>query len=144
MQLEVAQSFNLNVITPFVQKGHQYYVLFRRDCGPGPFFVRDTAYRVSTYFHVGEIYKTIEDRKGQKNRIVGNIFYTQARCRCEGSFMMAYSGIFEEQVQRSIPPAFAMDLVVKEKGFHMFHQKNKATLVISPFINQSIKENLEV
>lgn len=141
MQLEVAQSFNLNVITPYTQKGHQYYLLFKRECDSGPFFVRDTAYRVSTYFHVGEIFRPVDSKK---NRIVGNIFYTQAHCRCEGSFIMAYSGIFAEQVQRSIPAGFSMDLVVKEKGFHMFHQKNRATLVISPAINTSIRENLEV
>ncbi len=144
MQLEVEQSFNLNVITPFTQKGHQYYVLFRRHSEGGPFFVRDTAYRVSTYFHVGEIYKPVEGTDGLKNRIMGNIFFTQAKCRCEGSFMMAYSGLFCEQVQRSVPAGFNMDLVVKEKGFHMFHQKNRATLIVSPAISSSIRENLEV
>jgi hypothetical protein len=57
---------------------------------------------------------------------------------------MAYSGVFAEQVQRSIPAGFSMDLVVKERGFHMFHQKNKATLIVSPAIKTSIRENLEV
>lgn len=144
MQLEVSQSYNLNVITPFMQKGQQYYLLFRRECESGPFYVRDTAYRVSTYFHVGEIYRPVDGSFGVRNRIVGNIFYTQAHCRCEGSFIMAYSGVFAEQVQRSIPAGFSMDLVVKERGFHMFHQKNKATLIVSPAIKTSIRENLEV
>lgn len=141
MQLEVERSFNLNVITPYIQKGVQYYLLFRRECASGPLFVRDTAYRVSTYFSVGEIVNKIDDKR---QRVVGNIFHTQANCRCEGSFLMAYSGVFMEQAQRSIPNGFQMDLVVKEKGFHMFHQKNKATLIISPAIHASIKANLEV
>lgn len=140
MKLEVDQSFNLNVITPYIQKGVQYYLLFRRECQSGSMFVRDTAYRVSTYFHVGEIVH----RDAHKQRVVGNIFYTQVNCRCEGSFLMAYSGLFREQTQRSVPSGFQMDLVVKERGFHMFHQKNRATLIVSPAINQSIKANLEV
>lgn len=131
----------MNVITPHIQKGHTYYLLFRRDCTQGPFYIRDTAYRVSTFLHVGEIIKPITS---SKNRIVGNIFFTQAHCRCEGSFLLAYSGLFMEQAQRTVPTGFQMDLVVKEKGFHMFHQKNRATLVISPAINSSIRENLEV
>jgi hypothetical protein len=141
MQLEVERSFNLNVITPYIQRGVQYYLLFRRECESGPFFVRDTAYRVSTYFQVGEIVQKVDDTR---QRVVGNIFWTQVNCRCEGSFLMAYSGVFREQAQRSIPSAFQMDLVVKDKGFHMFHQKNKATLVISPAIHSSIKANLEI
>lgn len=139
MQLEVEQSFNLNVFTPFAQRGQMYYLLFRRQ-DTGPFFVRDTAYRVSTYFSVGEIIKPM----GDKNRIVGNIFHTQANCFCEGAFVMAYSGLFMEQAQKSIPSDFSMDLVVKEKRFHMFHQKNRATLVITPAMSSSIRANLEV
>lgn len=141
MQLEVAQSFNLNVITPHIQQGNTYYLLFRRECASGSFFVRPTAYRVSTFLYVGEIITQVSPNK---NRIVGNIFYTQVNCRCEGSFLLAYSGIFSEQAQRTVPTGFQMDLVVKEKGFHMFHQKNRATLVISPALGSNIRENLEV
>jgi len=140
MQLKVDQSFNLNVITPFIQDGTTYYLLFRRQ-EQGPFIVRHASYRVSSYFHIGEIVKLMGEGH---NRIVGNIFYTQANCRCEGSFIMAYSGLFFGQAQRRIPAEFQMDLVVKEKSFHMFHQKNRATLIISPALSSSIKENLEI
>lgn len=140
MQLEIEDPPFLNVIFPYVQFKHTYHLLFVKNA-KGPFYVRDTSYKVTTLFDIGEIYAR---PKPDTIRVVGNIFFTKSKCECYGSFVVAYSGVFQDQVQRSIPKDLNMQLVLKEKGFHVFNERNKATLIVSPALKNAIKENLEV
>lgn len=142
MQLNIDHSYNKNVITPFQQTDRVYHVLFLRN-SDGPFFVRDAAStaKLTTLIRIGEIYMKPDART---IRVVGNIFFTSSKVMCEGSYLLAYSGVFHEHAQRNIPSDFNMELLLKTKGFHLFNQKNRATLVVSPTLKQSIKANLEI
>jgi hypothetical protein len=140
MQLELLNPPALRVIFPYIQRNHTYYLLFTRNC-TGPFFVRDTAYKITTLFNIGEIYTVPEPGK---IRVVGNIFFTKSKCNCQGSFIIGYSGVFADQVQRSLPKDLNMQLVLKERNFHVFNEKNRATLIVSPALHTNIRENLEI
>jgi hypothetical protein len=140
MLLELEHSIHRNIIVPHSQSGRHYHVLFLRQ-SEGPFFVRDTAYKLDTLIQIGEIFTKLDEHR---SRIVGNIFYTKSRVQCEGSFLLAYSGVFKEQAQRHVPSDLNMELVLKERGFQVFNQRNRATLIISPSLPSSIKANLEI
>jgi hypothetical protein len=140
MQLDLDHSFNKNVITPYTQGDRRYHLLFLRTA-EGPFFVRSTTYKIDTLITIGEIYTKLDSTK---NRVVGNIFYTGTNSQCEGTYLLAYSGLFHQQAQKKIPTDFNMELVLKERGFQMFSQRNRATLIISPALKLSIKANLEI
>lgn len=141
MQLDLERSFNKNVITPYNHGDTRYHLLFLRTA-EGPFFVRHTTYKLETMITIGEIFTVPEPNK---RRVVGNIFHTStSNVQCEGTFLLAYSGMFQMQAQKKIPTDFNMELVLKEKGFQVFNQRNRATLIISPALKLSIKANLEI
>lgn len=139
MQLQVERAFNRNVITPYTQDERKFYLLFLRDA-EGPFWVRHTSYKLETLVTIGEVCVTVKE----KTRVVGNIFHTNAQAQCEGTYLLAYSGIFGQSVQKRLPTDFNMELILKERGFHMFNQRNRATLIISPALRRNIRENLEI
>jgi hypothetical protein len=138
--LDLKSSLGKNVITPYQQAGRNYHLLFLRR-SEGPFYVRDTAYKLETLINIGEVYTKIDDKR---NLVVGNIFFTRASVQCLGTYLLAYSGMFHEQAQNKIPSDVNMELVLKEKGFQVFNQRNRATLIISPAIKDSIRQNLEI
>lgn len=137
MDLKVAESFNRRLITPHVIGGQTYYLLFHKDKVPGPFLITSSPYKTNSFLYIGEI-KTLDEQ------IVGNIFYTQAHVVCAGGYLLAYSGMFKGALNKRLPKDLDMSLVLKTPFMHVFSQKNKATLVVSPMLKKQIRENLEV
>lgn len=143
MQLELEEALPRKLFFPHTQCNRNYHLLFLRS-GKGPFFVRDAKYKLDTLFRIGEIYSELDEHR---IRVVGNIFYTKSNViQSEGPHLIAYSGVFYEQVQRkkSLESTLNMELVLRERGFHVFNQKNKATMVIVPSLSESIRNNLEI
>lgn len=139
MELDVQESFNPRLITPYVFKDRAYYLLFYRQGVQGPFYVVDSPFALDgALLSVGDV------RTHQSDRVVGNIFYTPYKSKCGGSYLVAYSGVFKSSLLQSLPKDFSMDLMVKTKYLHIFNRKNRATLVISPNLRTSIRENLEI
>jgi hypothetical protein len=136
MTLDIPKSFNKRLITPYVFKDRMYYVQFFENKIPGPFYVCDAPYSLNAMVSLGEL-KTEEE-------VVGHIFYSQANIRCGGSFLLAYSGVFKSSLDSHLPKDFDMDLVLKTEYIQVFHKKNRATLVISPNLKDTIRKNLEV
>jgi hypothetical protein len=140
MLLHLDQSTPSRVISPHRQGNRLYHLLFRREYS-GPFHVRDATYSLNTMITIGQIYKRVD---ANKILVVGNIFYTTSPILCGGSFLVAYSGVFREQVTKSGPKKdFKMDLVLREKLFHVFHEANCATMIVSPSLPKPIQENFE-
>jgi hypothetical protein len=138
MALNIKQSYNKRLVTPYIQAERMYFILFYKNEIPGPFYVEDAPYAGNPLLFIGEIKRTEDDL------VVGNIFYTQANHKCNGSSLLVYSGVFKHQVNRQIPKDLNMTLWAKTPYMHIFHEKNKATLVISPMLKSTIKENLEI
>lgn len=137
MMLDIPKSFNKRLITPYVFKDRMYYVQFFENKTPGPFYVCDAPYSLNTMISVGEM-------KTEEEEVVGHIFYSQANVRCGGSFLLAYSGVFKSSLDSYLPKDFEMDLVLKTEYIQIFHKKNRATLIISPNLKDTIRKNLEV
>lgn len=138
MDLKVERSFNRRLITPHQIGERTYYVLFHRDNIPGPFKITNSPYQTNSLLYIGEIKRPDDDE------VIGNIFYTQAHVECEGGFLLAYSGMFKGSLNKRLPKDVDMSLVLKTPYMHVFSQKNRATLVVSPMLKTKIKENLEV
>lgn len=138
MDFDIKFSFNKRLITSYVYKDRNYYVLFYRNGVKGPFYVEDAPYATNSLLSIGEI------KNKNTDDVVGNIFYTNAHAKCEGSFLLVYSGVFKHRVNRQIPKDLNMALWAKTPYMHIFSEKNKATLVISPMLKRSIKQNLEI
>ena len=141
MQLSLKKSFNAGLFTPYKTHDRNYFLLFYARGIVGPFFVRDAPLILNTLFSIGEIAQGSADGK-----VVGNIFYTQSPSRCEGSFALAYSGVFEGIVntQRFKPKDLEFQLMLKTEHYYVFHKDNAATLLVNPSIKMDIRKNFEV
>lgn len=138
MPLDLKETFNSRLITPYHYKDRTYYLLFYGAGKPGPFYVEDSPVQPETLIYIGDI------RQEKSDALVGNCFFTQAPALCAGSYLLAYSGVFRQVVNNRIPKDFGMDLVLKTNRFQIFNQKNKATLIISPSLKSDIRQNLEI
>jgi hypothetical protein len=139
MDLDIVQSYNKRLITPYHYRDRTYYLLFYRNGVMGPFYVQDAPYEANMLLTIGEI------KRKSDNQVVGNIFYTQVQVSCEGAYLLAYSGVFRASVNnRPAHQDLTMDLRIKTPYMHVFSQVNKATLVVSPMLKTTIKQNLEI
>jgi hypothetical protein len=138
MELDIETSFNARLITPYRYLDRTFHLLFFVNGVRGPFVVSDSDLTVSSMIHVGDI--THVETQSQ----VGFCFFTQSNVICTGSSLLAYSGVFKQTVDTALPKDFEMDLVIKSDYLMAFVSKNKACLLVSPVIDPSIKENLEV
>jgi hypothetical protein len=139
MDLDIDKTFNPRLVTPYIFNERAYYLLFFRQGVVGPFYVADSPYSLEgAMLNVGEV------RQKATDIVVGNIFYSQYKVKCGGSYLVAYSGVFKESLATSIPKDFSMDLMLKTPYMHIFNRKNRATLVISPNLKTNIRENLEI
>lgn len=139
MDLDLSQSYNKRLITPYYFKDRIYYVLFYKDGVMGPFYVQDAPYESELLVSIGEI------KRKSDHQVVGNIFYTQVQVTCEGSYLLAYSGVFKANVNnRPAHQDLTMDLRIKTPYMHVFSQINRATLIVSPMLKTTIKQNLEI
>lgn len=138
MPLDLKETFNCRLITPYHYKDRVYYLLFYSTGKPGPFYVVDSSVQPDTLIYIGDI------RQVDGDALVGNCFFTQAPSMCAGSFLIAYSGVFRQSINNRVPKDFGMDLVLKTSRFQVFNQKNKATLIVSPSLKSDIRQNLEI
>lgn len=138
MQLDIETSFNARLITPYRYLDRTFHLLFFVNGVRGPFVVSDSDLTVSSMIQVGDI------KHPESQTQVGFCFFTQSHVLCSGSSLLAYSGVFKQNVDAALPKDFEMDLVIKSDYLMAFVSKNKACLLISPAIDPSIKENLEV
>ena len=138
MDLDIKVSFNKRLLTVYRYIDRTYFLLFYKNGVKGPFYVEDAPYAENSLLTIGEI-KCQSD-----GTVIGNIFFTQANYRCEGSFLLVYSGVFKHTLNNKLPKEFNMALWAKTPYMHIFNEKNKATLVISPMLKSSIKQNLEI
>jgi hypothetical protein len=138
MDLDIKVSFNKRLLTVYRYLDRTYFLLFYKNGVRGPFYVEDAPYADNSLLYIGEIKSKADDS------VVGNIFFTTANYNCEGSYLLVYSGVFKHSVNRQIPKDFNMALWAKTPYMHIFSEKNKATLVVSPMLKSSIKKNLEI
>lgn len=138
MDLDIKTSFNKRLITVYRFKEKTYFVLFYKNGVEGPFYVEDAPYAANTLLSIGEIKRKADDQ------VIGNIFHTHVNYKCEGSFLLVYSGVFKHYVNNKLPKDLNMTLWAKTPYMHIFTEKNKATLVVSPMLKSSIKQNLEI
>jgi len=138
MDLDIAASFNKRLLTPYIYLDRTYFLLFYKNGVKGPFYVEDAPYATNSLLSIGEIKCKHDDT------VIGNIFHTHANFRCEGSFLLVYSGVFKHTLNTKLPKDFNMTLWAKTPYMHIFSEKNKATLVVSPMLKNSIKQNLEI
>jgi hypothetical protein len=138
MDLDIAESFNKRLITSYIYRGRTYFLLFYKNGTPGPFYVEDAPYAENSLLSIGEIKCKADDL------VIGNIFYTNVNYRCEGSFLLVYSGVFKHSINKKLPRDLNMSLWAKTPYMQIFQEKNRATLVISPMLKNSIKQNLEI
>lgn len=142
MQLDIRTSFNAQLFTPYSFLDRNYYLLFYKNGMPGPFFVHDSPLMMTTMFHIGDI--TQGSAEGQ---VVGTVFHTQSPSKCEGSFILAYSGVLKEAVnsQRAFKPRdLGFELVLKHQFYYLYHKNNLATLAVNPSLKMDIRKNFEV
>ena len=140
MPLSIDRSFNQRVFTPWATHSRLYTLLFYKNNIQGPFYARDSAIQLkNSLFFSGDIIKEDES-------IVGSIFYSRATVRCEGSFVLAYSGVFNDLVNspRFKIKEFGMNFILKTPHYFAYNKINDATLLINPSLNKSIRANLEI
>lgn len=138
MDLDIKESFNKRLLTQYSYLDRTYFLLFYKNGVKGPFYVEDAPYAENSLLSIGEI------KCRQDDTVIGNIFHTQANFVCEGSFLLVYSGVFKHTLNTRRPKDFNMPLWAKTPYMHIFSEKNKATLVVSPILKSSIKQNLEI
>lgn len=139
MDLNIDSAFNHRVITPFTQAGRTYFLMFSTLGSVGPFYVATSQVQVEqSMFVFGDILRK------EDNLQVGTLLYTTAKTQCLGTYVIAYSGQFKASLATSIPKDFDMDLVLKTPHLQVYNRRNRATLVVSPNLKQSIRSNLEV
>lgn len=139
MDLDIKESWASRLLIPYLYKSRTYHVLFFKQGLVGPFYVADSNFALeNSLVTVGDI-----KHKGT-DVVVGNMFYTTAKTYCGGSFLLAYSGVFKDSLNVSIPKDFSTDLVLKTKYLQIFNTKNRTTLIVSPSLKSSIRQNLEV
>lgn len=143
MPLNIDEAITPRLITRLLYGDRVYYTLFDRMI-EGPFVVTDAPYRVpGSILNVGQISKHL---KGEDPIVVGSIFHTNLKAKCTGSFLLAYTGAFKDQIQKRIRPDLltSMDLLVKTENMQIYGALNKAVLVVSPFLRREILDVLEM
>lgn len=143
MDLDIEESITPRLLTRIIYRDQVYYTLFDRQA-EGPFVVTDAPYRVpGSILSVGQITKNIE---GQEPIVVGSIFHTKLKAKCTGSFLLAYTGAFQDQIQKRMRADLltGMNLLVKTENMQIYGALNKAILVVSPFLRREILDVLEM
>lgn len=142
MQLSLPRSLKKGVLFPHTEQGRSYYLLFHKTGLPGPFYVQTSDLENSSLFYIGDVHQG-----SYSGEVVGNCFYTQARHTSTGGvFCLAYTGVLEKQTEtRSLKGKdFGVELVLKTPHYMMWNKRGHVTLVVTPSLSSSIRENLEL
>lgn len=143
MKLALTQKLTPGVIFPSNQVGLSY-ILFHEDVElppvSPPFYVTVSDLEVSSLFHLADIRE-----HSYEGRVVGTGFLAKALHKGSGVFCMSYTGVFGRQVDTcTVPNIDDFVLSVKTKHFFMWSKRGYATLVVTPGLASSIRNNLEV
>ncbi len=141
MQLSLAKSLKRGILFPHTEQGRTYYLLFHKANLSGPFFVRTSDLENSSLFHIGDITHNAYD-----GDVVGNCFFTQAKHHSSGVFCLAYTGVLEGQTASKAlkGKGFGVELVLKTPHYMMWNKRGHTTLIVTPSLSSSIRENLEI
>lgn len=145
MKLDIESSFNPRIITRFVYRSRVYHVLFDKFVD-GPFEVTDSPYQVpGSMLTIGQILKR-NPKNSDDVEIVGTIFHTSLRVDCTGSYLLVYSGAFQDQVQKRVRAELLpeLPLLIKTDKMQVYGATNKVVLVVSPFLRREILDVLEM
>lgn len=142
MQLSLLKSLKRGIIFPHTEQGRSYYLLFYKTGLSGPFFISTSDLENSSLFYVGDI------RQGSYDgEIIGNVFFTQVKHMSAGGvFCMAYTGVLERMTETKALKGkdYGVDLVLKTQHYLMWNKRGSVTLVVTPSLSSSIRENLEL
>jgi len=142
MQLSLLKSLKRGVIFPHTEQGRAYYLLFHKTGLSGPFFVKTSDLENVSLFHVGDICQGSYD-----GPVVGNCFFTQVKHLSTGGvFCVAFTGVLERMTEGKALKGkdFGVDLVLKTPHYLMWNKRGSVTLVVTPALSASIRENLEL
>lgn len=138
MILDLEDSFAKNIIVPYKFGDRLYHMLFNTK-SKGPFEVKDSGLCLNTLMYIGNIHKKSTDD------IVGNIFFSQFKTECYSTFLLSYSGVYQDSINTKLPSSFdEIPCVLKSETLLVYHLNNKATIAMCPALNKKIKANLEI
>jgi hypothetical protein len=94
---------------------------------------------------IGQILKR-NPKNSDDVEIVGTIFHTSLRVDCTGSYLLVYSGAFQDQVQKRVRAEMLpeLPLLIKTDKMQVYGATNKVVLVVSPFLRREILDVLEM
>lgn len=140
------------VFVPYSTHDRSYFIMGTEKLVEGDAFsVFDSSdVKVQTFFTVGDLVPHQYEAKVLNKEVLvdevrmGVILYTSAPVVCHGTSVVAYSARWASSLRSVKPEPFGMGLVFRAPYLSIFHQKNSATLVISPTVSNRLKTNLEI